>query len=568
MNKHEVAAAFEEIAVLMELSGENPFKSRSYEAAARAIEALDGDLDAFVREKRLREIKGVGQAIEEKIEELVSTGKLEFLEKLRAHFPTTLFELFQIPGLGPKRVKQLWEERGVDSMQALEDACKAGKLEGLKGFNAKLQAKILEGIAYARQHQGQHLFIEASAAAEELLDFLREDPAVIRVELAGSLRRHKELIKDIDIVASSAHAKKVMDRFVKAPRVQRITGHGETKSSIVLEPGIAADLRVVTDQEFPFALAHFTGSKEHNVVMRQRAKERGLKLNEYGLFDDQEKCVPCRTEADIFEALGLPFIAPELREDLGEFDAPKLPRLLEIRDLRGLIHCHTTWSDGVDPLEQMVQRAQGCGYEYILITDHSQTAAYAGGLKPETVAAQQKEIDALNDHSPGFRILKGIESDIRLDGALDYEDDVLATFDLVIASVHQKLEMTETEATARVIKAIENPYTDIIGHPTGRLLLQRPGFPLDVDKIFDACIANNVALEINANCKRLDLDWRHLHRGKDKGVKFSIGPDAHRVEGVDFVRFGVGIARKGWLEKDDVINTMGVEELLAWRKSR
>lgn len=568
MNKHEVAAAFEEIAVLMELSGENPFKSRSYETAARAIEALDGDLDAFVREKRLREIKGVGQAIEEKIEELVSTGRLEFLETLRAHFPTTLFELFQIPGLGPKRVKQLWEERGVDSMQALEEACKAGTLEGLKGFNAKLQAKILEGIAYARQHQGQHLFIEASAAAEELLDFLREDPAVIRVELAGSLRRHKELIKDIDIVASSAHPKKVMDRFVKAPRVQRVTGHGETKSSIVLEPGIAADLRVVTDQEFPFALAHFTGSKEHNVVMRQRAKERGLKLNEYGLFDEQEKCVPCRTESDIFVALGLPYIAPELREDLGEFDAPRLPRLLEIRDLRGLIHCHTTWSDGVDSLEQMVMRAQGCGYEYILITDHSQTAAYAGGLKPEDVAAQQKEIDALNERMEGFRILKGIESDIRLDGALDYEDDVLATFDLVIASVHQKLEMTEAEATARVIRAIENPYTDIIGHPTGRLLLQRPGFPLDVDKIFDACVANNVALEINANCKRLDLDWRHLHRGKDKGVKFSIGPDAHRVEGVDFVRFGVGIARKGWLEKDNVINTMGVEELLAWRKSR
>lgn len=563
-----MAAALEEIAVLMELSGENPFKTRSYENAARAIEAIDADIDTLVREKRLREIKGVGDALEEKIAELVTTGRLEYLEALRAHFPATLFELFGIPGLGPKRIRQLWDELGVDSLSALEDACSRGDLAKLKGFTAKLQGKILEGIAFARQHQNEHLYNECSAIAEELLEYLREDPAVLQSAMAGSLRRHKEVIKDVDLVVSSAHPAEVMRRFVRAPRVIKVTGHGETKASIVVDPGIAVDLRVVTDQEFPFALAHFTGSKEHNVVMRQRAKERGLKLNEYGLFREDETCLSCRSEEDIFRALDLPFIAPELRENLGEFEAERLPSLLDIRDLRGLIHCHTTWSDGVDTLDMMAQRAQACGYEYILITDHSQTAAYAGGLKPADIVRQHVEIDALNARLTHFRVLKGIESDIRLDGSLDYEDDVLRSFDLIVASVHQKLDMDEAEATVRLIKAIENPYTNILGHPTGRLLLQRPGFPINVDKIFDACLANNVAVEINANCKRLDMDWRHLHKGKDKGVKFSIGPDAHRVEGIDFVRFGVGIARKGWLEAHDLINHMTAEELLAWRQSK
>lgn len=568
MDKKDVAAALEEVAILMELSGENPFKCRSYENAARTIEGIDGDIEAIVREKRLREIKGIGQALEEKIEELVTTGKLTYLDDLRALFPHSIFELFQIPGLGPKRIRQLWKEAGVDSLEALESACHEGKLAGLKGFTGKLQAKILEGIAFARKHQGEHLYNEASAAAEELIEYLKEDPAVLQIELAGSLRRHKEIIKDIDIVVSSAHPVEVMGRFVKAPRVMKVTGHGETKSSIVLDPGIAADLRVVTDQEFPFALAHFTGSKEHNVVMRQRAKERGLKLNEYGLTREDGTGVACKTEADIYQALDLPYIVPEMREDLGEFSVNPQPKLVEIRDLRGLIHCHTTWSDGVDPLETMVQRVRNCGYEYMVVSDHSQTAAYAGGLTPERVAQQHAEIDALNARLDGFRILKGIESDIRLDGALDYEEDVLKTFDIIIVSVHQKLDMTEEEATARLIKAIESPYTNIVGHPTGRLLLQRPGYPINVEKIFDACLANGTAIEINANCKRLDMDWRDVRKGRDRGVKFSIGPDAHRVEGIDFVRYGVGIARKGWLGKDDVINTMSAEELMAWRDTK
>lgn len=565
MDKKDVAAALEEIAVLMELSGENPFKSRSYENAARAIETVEGDIDEIVREKRLREIKGVGQALEEKIEELVTTGRLHYLEELRAQFPHTLFELFQIPGLGPKRIKQVWEELGVDSMAALEQACRDGRLSGLKGFTSKLQAKILEGIDFARQHHGEHLYNEALAAGEELLEYLEAGPGIARISLAGSLRRHKEIIKDVDLVAASDDPKAVMARFVKAPRVMKVTGHGDTKSSIVVEPGIAADLRVVSNAEFPYALAHFTGSKEHNVAMRQRAKERGLKLNEYGLFREDGSMVPCKEEKDIFRALDLPYIPPEMREDLGEFDADPLPRLVNEKDLRGLIHCHSTWSDGVDPLETMALRVRERGYEYMVISDHSQTAAYAGGLKPADIVRQHAEIDALNARLAPFRILKGIESDIRTDGSLDYEDDVLASFDIVIISVHQKLDMAEEEATARIIKAIESPYSNVLGHPTGRLLLQRPGYPINVDKIFDACLATGTAVEINANCKRLDLDWRHVRRGKDRGVRFSIGPDAHRVEGIDFVKYGIGIARKGWLEKDDLINSLTAKELLAWR---
>jgi len=566
MDKKDVAAALEEIAALMELSGENPFKSRSYENAARTISQLEEDIVQLVREKRLREIKGIGEALEQKIEELVTTGGLVFLEELRAQFPPTLFELFQIPGLGPKRIRQLYDGLGIDSLRALENACRQGHVGKLKGFSVKVQGKILEGIEFVKQHQGEHLFNEALAAAEELLEHLQRHPGVLRASLAGSLRRCKEIIKDVDIVASSAEPASVMEHFLKSPGVMRVVNHGDTKSSILVSPGIAADLRVVSDTEFPYALAHFTGSKEHNVVMRQRAKERGLKLNEYGLFDEDGKLAPCADEEAIFARLGLPYIPPEMREDLGEFDASVMPVLVRREDMRGLIHCHTNWSDGVDSLEQMAAAAQSHGYEYILITDHSQSAAYAGGLQPERVLAQQAAIDALNTKLASFRILKGIESDIRVDGSLDYDEDILRTFDLIIASVHQKLDMTEGEATDRVVKAIENPYTAILGHPTGRLLLQRPGFPLDFEKIFDACVANNVAIEINANCKRLDIDWRLVHKGRDRGVLFSIGPDAHRLEGIDYVRYGIGIARKGWLEKSHVLNTRSAEELLAWRR--
>jgi DNA polymerase (family 10) len=566
MDTKEVVKVLEDIAMLLELSGENPFKTRTYTNVARALEQHDEPVGILVEEKRLRDIKGLGEALEQKIEELVTTGSLGYYENLRSQFPETLFELTRIPGLGAKRVKQVYSELEITSLDELQTACEDGRLDGLKGFGKKLQAKILEGIAFAQQHSGQYRFDVAAAAAHELLDHLSAHPSVIRIELAGSLRRHKEVIKDVDILASSNDPEALMQHFVDHPEVQTITGQGSTKSSIVLKSGIGADLRVVVDAQFPFALCHFTGSKDHNVVMRQRAKERGLKLNEYGLFEG-ETCVPCETEADVFEKLGLPYLPPEVREDTVEFSFESTPALVERDDLVGVFHCHSTYSDGADTLNDMALATRERGYAYLAICDHSQSAAYAGGLRPKRIQAQQKEIEKLNAEFGNFRILKGIESDIRTDGSLDYDEDVLKTFEVIVASVHSKLDMTEEEATARIVKAVENPYTTILGHPTGRLLLQREGYSLDFEKVMDACLANNVAIEINGSCYRLDLDWRHVRRAKEKGLKLCIGPDAHRIAGLDQVQYGLGIARKGFLEAGDLLNTMTVEEFFAWRSS-
>ncbi|MFA6242690.1 MAG: helix-hairpin-helix domain-containing protein, partial [Candidatus Hydrogenedentales bacterium] len=422
MNKKEVARVLEDIAVLLELSGENPFKARSYENVARALEQHEDGIETLVQEKRLREVKGVGDALEQKITELVSTGRLEYYEELRAKFPETLFELFVIPGLGAKRIRAVYDELKVHSLSGLERACKDGRVAALKGFGVKTQDKILEGIAFARKRRGLFRVDVAWTEAARLRDWVAGSDAVERIELAGSLRRRKEVVKDIDLVASSKEPSKLMERFVAYEGVESVTGHGETKSSVVLRSGIAADLRVVSDEQFPYALHHFTGSKEHNVAMRQRAKELDLKMNEYGLFRGEEN-VPCGDEAAIFRELGLPFIPPELREDTGELELRATPRLLERNDLAGLIHCHSTYSDGRATLKQMAEAAQERGYAYMVIADHSQTAVYAGGLRPESVLKQHTEIEALNASSKAFRILKCIESDILLDGALDYDED-------------------------------------------------------------------------------------------------------------------------------------------------
>lgn len=562
-----VVGVLEEIAVLLELKGENPFKSRSYTSVARNLEQHADDVQTLVAEKRLREVKGVGDALEQKIEELVTTGALEYHQKLRAEFPDTLFDLFGIPGLGGKRIKTLYQDVGITSLDELEKACNEDRIAALKGFGAKSQQKILEGIAFARLHEGQHLVHHARAAADRILDYLKASKAVIRIEVAGSLRRSKEVVKDVDIIASSKDPEALMKRFVEFEDVVNVTGHGDTKSSVILESGIAADLRVVTDAQFPYALHHFTGSKEHNVAMRQRAKERGLKMNEYGLFDEDEKNIPCKDEAAIFKKLELPFIPPELREDNGELELKKIPPLVELEDLIGVVHCHSTYSDGRASIEDMATASKKLGFKYFGLADHSQSAAYAGGLREAAIVKQHKEIDALNAKLKGIRILKGIESDIRADGALDYPEKILKTFDFIVASVHSNLNMNEAEATKRVLRAIEDPYTTILGHPTGRLLLQREGYPLKWDAIFEACAKHRVAIEINANPRRLDIDWRLIKRAKEHGVMFSIGPDAHSTEGLNDVTYGVGIARKGWLTPDDILNCLDADGFLAWKAS-
>jgi DNA polymerase (family X) len=563
MQNKDVVKLLEEIALLLELAGESPFKSRAYTNVARQIEQSDEDVETLVRENRLRDIKGVGDALEQKITEFVSTGKLAYRDKLRSQFPESLFEIMGIPGLGPKRVKQLYSENGIDSLEKLEKACNDGSLSDLKGFGKKMAEKVLEGIAFARDHANQFLYNLAWNEAQRVVALLKDVESVSEANVAGSLRRHKEVVKDLDVVVASTDAAQVMTSFVEDENVERVTNHGDTKSSVILRSGIAADLRVVAPKEYPYALLHFTGSKEHNVVLRQRAKDRGLKLNEYGLFKG-EKLLPCKSEADIYKKLDLPYIPPEMREDMGEFDVNPIPVLVEMDDLKGVIHCHSKYSDGQNTIEEMALAAKERGYSYMVVSDHSQSAAYAGGLKPDKVKKQHKEIDALNGTLGRFKVLKGIESDIKRDGALDYSDAVLATFEVVIASVHAHLTMDEDEATDRIVKAVEHPETNILGHPTGRLLLQREGYPLNYERVFDACAANQVAIEINANCRRLDLDWRHVRRAKERGVMLCISPDAHRIPGLDDVQYGVGIARKGWLEPADLLNTMTAAQLLKW----
>lgn len=566
MTNKEIVALLEEIALLLELAGESPFKSNAYRNVARQIEQSEEDVETLAGEGRLREIKGVGEALEQKITEYVTTGTLKYHDDLRAKFPESLFDLFGIPGLGPKRIKQVYEELGIKSLAELEAACTKGVLSGLKGFGPKMQEKVLAGIEFAKQQQGQHLYNRAFLEAKRLRHLLSEDSSTHEIEIAGSLRRCKEVVKDIDLIVSSDSPKKVMERFVSDVEVQRVTGHGETKSSVVLNSGVAADLRVVSEKEFPFALMHFTGSKEHNVALRQRAKDRGLKLNEYGLFKG-ERSLECTTEAEIYKALDLPYVPPELREDMGEFEVDSFPELVTLDDVIGMFHCHSKYSDGQNTVEEMALAAQELGYRYLTMTDHSQSAAYANGLRPEAVRKQQKEIDGLNKKNGDFRILKGIESDIRSDGSLDYDGKVLKSFELVIVSIHSGLDMSEKDATKRIVAAVENPYTTILGHPTGRLLLSRKGYPLNYEKVFDACLANNVAIEINANCHRLDLDWRHVRRAKERGLKLCIGPDAHSTGGLEDMIYGVGIARKGWLEVEDLLNCMTVDEFIAWRDS-
>ena len=565
MTNKEIIALLEEIALLLDLAGESPFKSRAYTQVARQIERLEVPVETLVKEERLREIKGVGDALEQKLTEFVLTGKLDYHQKLRSQFPPTLFDLFGIPGLGPKRIKQVYDELNIKSLDALEQSCEDGTLASLKGFGPKMLDKLQRGIKFTKLHQGQFHFDKAYTEAMRIKEFLNKESSIIRIDIAGSLRRCKDIVKDVDLIVSSTDSEAIMKRFVEDEQVLEITGHGDTKSSVLLKSGLSADLRVVSDEQFPYALAHFTGSKEHNVVMRQRAKERNLKLNEYGLFDGEDNQL-CTSETDIYAKLDLPFIPPELREDRGEFSLTKTPPLIELSDLLGVIHCHSTYSDGQNTMADMAQAAQDAGYTYLTITDHSQSAGYAGGLQPYRVEEQHREIESLNTTYENFRLIKGIESDIKADGSLDYTDDILETFELVIASIHSNLDMTEEEATTRIVKAIEHPQTNILGHPTGRLLLKRKGYDLNYEKIFNACVANGVAIEINANCKRLDLDWRYVRQARDKGIKLCISPDAHSTGAIDFMKYGVGIARKGWLSADDILNNLPVDEFLTWCK--
>lgn len=571
MDKRAVADVLEEIGTLLELKGENVFKTRAYQNGARLLLALDEDLGTLVAEKRLREIKGIGEALADKITELVTTGNLRYYEELKAEFPAGFMELLRIPGLGPKKAKLLLDELGIKSVDELEAAARANRLADLPGLGAKSQEKILEGIAHIRKSADRFMVSVGESEAAPIVAALRELPQVKRLSVAGSLRRRAETIKDIDIVVATDDPAPVMERFVTLPHVESVTGHGETKSSVRLKSGVAADLRCVSDAEYPFALMYFTGSKAHNVAIRGRAVKMGLRLNEYGLYPadveaaDKPKSAACKDEAAIYKTLGLAYVEPELREDTGEIAAAEtgvLPELITEKEIRGLLHQHTNWSDGSNTLEEMAQAAIDLGLEYFGITDHSQVAQYARGLQPERVRQQHEAIDALKQKlGDRITLLKGIECDILTDGSLDYSDDILATFDYVIISVHSQFKLSEADQTKRMIKAVSNPYARILGHPTGRLLLSRDPYAVNLRAVLEAAAAHGVAVEINASPYRLDLDWRECRAAKELGCKFSINPDAHTIEGLDDERFGIGVARKGWLTAADVINTWPLAEL-------
>ena len=573
MDKDKVAEILVEIGTLLELKGENPFKTRAYVNAARTLEGLNEPLAKVVAEKRLGEIKGIGAALEQKITELVETGKLKYYDELKASIPPGLIVMLEIPGLGPKKIQTLNQELGIDSVEKLEAACKKGQVAELDGFGEKTQTNILEGIERKRTYASKHLLSDALRVAEPLLDNLRSHPEVIRCSAAGSLRRFKEVIGDIDLLASSKKPAAVIDFFVSQPGIIKVTAQGETKASVILEGGIQSDLRVVSDKEFPFALMYFTGSKEHNIVMRQRAIQRGLRLNEYGLFKSKEETrdpkllVPCRTEEEIFAKLDLPCIEPELREDHGEFAAAEkndLPKLIEWTELRGALHNHSNWSDGHNTLEEIAEYMDNLGLAYWAITDHSKSSFQANGLDAKRLREQIKEIQKINGQfvkrGSDFRLLAGCEVDILKD-RLDFDDELLADLDVVVASLHVPSN-SEAENTKRLIRAAENKFVHIIAHMTGRLLLEREPYPVNIPAVIDACAGSGTWLELNCNPWRFDLDWRHWPYAKSRGVKCVINPDAHRNEHAGFLRLGAGMARKGWLEQTDVINTLTLKPLL------
>jgi len=562
MQKKPVSDILENIAMLLEIKGENPFKSRAYYNAAKALSGIT-NLEELVKEKRLREIKGIGEALSQKIEEYSKTGTMAYYEELTRAVPESLLELMQIPNLGPKKIKVLYDELEITNIGELEYACKENRLIHLTGFGEKTQEKVLKGIEFFKRHKGEFLFGDVYQEAERIRQRLSTIVDPICAEVCGSIRRRKEVVRDMDILVAAENHEKITSFFVSMPEVDQVLVTGETKTSVRMKSGIEADLRVVTRQEFPYALVYFTGSKEHNVRLRGIAKKKGWKLNEYGIFDG-DNLVTCKSEEEIYRALGLPYIPPELREDSGEIEAAeqdKLPSLIQHEDIRGIFHVHTDFSDGVDSLERMVEAAQKFGFSYLGVSDHSKTAYYAGGLKHDAILKQWEVIDTLNKKNSTFRIFKGIESDILSGGSLDYDDSILEGFDFVIASVHSGFTMKKDDMEERILKAMKNPYTTILGHPTGRLLLSRDGYQVDMMRIIDCAAQNHVILELNASPYRLDIDWRYLKYAKDKGVMISINPDAHAVAGLEEVFFGVNIARKGWQESKDILNTRDVNDI-------
>jgi DNA polymerase (family 10) len=580
MTKNEIAEVLEDIGVLLELKGENPFKIRAYGSGARILEGLEQEeVDRLIAEEKLDSVKGIGAALAQKISELHTTGELEFYEKLKNSIAPGLVEMLEVPGLGAKKIKVIHDKLDIDTLTGLAEACADGRVAGLAGFGEKSASKIAEGIRNREAYGKRHLWWKANEISAPIVEGLHSLPQVEEVEAAGSLRRGMETVGDLDFLVASKDPEPVMAWFCELPDVKEVSARGDTKSSVRFDSGLQADLRIVPPEQFVFALHHFTGSKDHNVAMRQRALDRGYSLSEWGLVPaegdgtakekaERGESLAVAEEAELFGHLGLVFIPPPLREgreEIAEAEQGELPRLLEVEDLKGAFHNHTTASDGRNTLTEMAAAAAGLGWEYLGIADHSKASFQANGLDEERLLEQVKEIRELNESGDcPMHLFAGSEVDILTDGSLDFADEIMAQLDYVVASVHNAFAQDEATMTQRIIRAVENPYVTMLGHPTGRLLLKREAYQVDLAKVIDAAIANETIIELNASPWRLDLDWRWWRKAAERGLLCAINPDAHETGGLEHVAAGVNTARKGWLQRDHVLNCRSVDEVKAF----
>lgn len=564
MKNQEIARIFSEMADILEIKGDNPFKIRAYRRAALNIEGLSRSVEDLSRDELL-EIPGIGEELTAKIVEYIGTGAIHAHDKLKGEIPAGLLSLLAVPGLGPKTARQLFEQSHITSLDDLEQAAREHKLAGIPGIQKKTEENILKGIATVQKGHERRPLGRVLPLALDLVEKLRKRARFGAIEIAGSIRRRKETCKDIDIVATSTAPDEAMKAFVTLPAVEQVIMHGLTRSSVVISDGLQVDLRVVAEESFGAALAYLTGSKGHNVRLRDMAVKQGLKINEYGIFREKDEArLGGAKEEDVYRLLGLPFIPPEMREDQGEVEAAlagKLPQLISRADIRGDLHVHSRWSDGGHTIEELAAAAKARGLSYIAITDHSQGLGVAHGLTVERLMAQKQEIAALNEQLSGFTILHGTEMDIKSDGSLDFPDQALKELDLVIASIHSGFKQTKEQITTRIVKAMKNPYVSIIAHPTGRLIGERDPYEVEMDDILRVATDTGTAIEINAYPLRLDLNDNHARRAKELGVPLVINTDTHSISQFDTLPYGIAIARRAWLEKGDVLNTLAVKDL-------
>ncbi len=572
VHNNDIAEVFNRTADYLDIKGENPFRIRAYRNAARIIGSLSRSVaDMVAREEDLSKIPGVGQDLAGKIKDIVKTGTLPLLEGLKRELSPELSALMEIPGLGPKRVKILYDEMGIRSVDELRQAAEEGKVRTLPGFGAKTESTILEEIGKIRETKKGGLRIKLAVAeqvVEPLVGYLKKIAGVKEIDVAGSYRRRRETVGDLDILVACGQGCPVMDKFVGYEDVEKTLSRGKTRSSVVFRNGIQVDLRVVPEASYGAALLYFTGSKAHNIAIRKIAQKRKLKINEYGVFSGKKR-ISGRTEKDVYKQIGLPWIEPELREERGEVEAAqekKLPRLVRLEDIRGDLHVHTTWSDGRSSMEEMAEAAKRLGYEYLAVSEHSKHVTVAHGLDEKRLSQQIKEIDRLNGRLKGLRLLKSIELDILEGGALDLPDRILEELDLVICSVHSKFNLPREKQTERIIRAMDNPRVHIFCHPTGRLINERRPYEVDLERVMNAARERGCHLELNAHPDRLDLDDVECKRAKEIGLKVAIATDAHSLDDLRFMRFGVGQARRGWLEPEDILNTKSWEELKGFLK--